>query len=165
MGQLTTIFEISADANGLRTEFLFRIAIGVVILLAALAQIVRAFRAGNSGIKSLGAPIFLVVWALFWLGFHLSFRPHTAELLQRYRAHQFSVVEGPVFVEHEQPAGGHSKGDVIAVGGKTFEISYFSASPGYIKTIAHGGVLKNGVYARLTYYDGTILKVEIRKPP
>jgi hypothetical protein len=35
-------------------------------------------------------------------------------------------------------------------------------TPGYQQTIAHGGALREGVYARLHHYDGVIIKVEVR---
>ena len=47
--------------------------------------------------------------------------------------------------------------------GKQFEANYFYAMPAYLKTLAHGGVLGSGVYARIYYYNGEILRVDIRK--
>lgn len=64
---------------------------------------------------------------------------------------------------HEQPATGHTKGDIISVNGKQFEVNYFYATPAYRNTIAHGGVLGSGVKARLYYHNGEILRVDIRK--
>jgi hypothetical protein len=49
------------------------------------------------------------------------------------------------------------------VNGKEFVVSYFYATPAYTKTIAHGGVLTQGTYARIYYYDGEILRVDIRR--
>lgn len=84
-------------------------------------------------------------------------------LVTVYRERQYQVVEGQVHVLHEQPATGHTKGDIISVNGKQFEVNYFYATPTYRNTLAHGGVLGSGVYARLYYHNGEILRVEIRK--
>src|SRR5438477_78309 len=72
------------------------------------------------------------------------------------------VIEGVISVKHEQPASGHTKGDVITIEGKEFEVNQFLVTPGYKTTISHGGALKQGVYARLHYHDGIILKAEIK---
>ncbi len=65
---------------------------------------------------------------------------------------------------HQQPATGHTKGDIIAVNGAEFEVNYFLATPAYRNTISHGGVLRGGVYARIYHVNGAILRVDIRKP-
>ena len=77
---------------------------------------------------------------------------------------------------HEQPATGHTKGDIITVNGKQFEVNYFHLTPAYHNTLAHGGVLGGSVYARIYYCNnprdlsrvpggssGEILRVDIRK--
>jgi hypothetical protein len=83
--------------------------------------------------------------------------------MSAYRDKRYEVVEGPVQVLHQQPASGHTKGDVIRVNGKEFEVNYFYATPAYHKTIVHNGVLNAGTYARVYYYDGEILRVDIRR--
>jgi len=40
-------------------------------------------------------------------------------------------------------------------------VNYFLVTPGYKQTISHGGMLREGVFARLHHYDGIILKLEI----
>jgi hypothetical protein len=72
-------------------------------------------------------------------------------------------VEGTVQVSHSQPYQGHTSGDKITIDGQSFVIDYFYATPGYKETIAHGGVLRNGVYARIHHCDGVIIKVEVVK--
>jgi hypothetical protein len=49
------------------------------------------------------------------------------------------------------------------VNGKEFEVNYLYATPAYNKTIAHHGAMNAGTYARICYYDGEILRVDIRK--
>jgi hypothetical protein len=88
---------------------------------------------------------------------------HINNLVRAYRDEQYQIVEGPIQILHEQPATGHTKGDIFTVNGKQFEVNYFYATPAYRNTLAHGGVLGGGVYARLYYYNGEILRVDIRK--
>jgi len=85
-------------------------------------------------------------------------------LVSAYETKQYQVVEGEVRVLRQQPAHGHTSGDVVVVNGVRFEVNYFFATPAYRDTIAHGGALKPGVYARLYHADGAILRVDVRKP-
>ena len=87
----------------------------------------------------------------------------TAELVNAYREKQYQIVEGRVQVLHQQPATGHSKGDIVAVNGQQFEVNYFYATPAYRNTLAHHGVLSAGTYARIYCYNGEIVRIEIRK--
>ena len=88
---------------------------------------------------------------------------HINNLVTAYQEGQYQVVEGQVQVLHQQPVTGHTKGDIITVNEKQFEVNYFYATPAYRNTLAHGGVLGSGVYARLYYHNGEILRVDIRK--
>ena len=88
---------------------------------------------------------------------------HINRLVNAYHQKQYRIVEGPVQVIHQQAYAGHGKGDVISVNGQQFELNYFYATPAYNKTIAHKGALNAGTYARIYYYDGEILRVDIRK--
>ena len=115
--------------------------------------------------KSWVGPLFVTAWSLFWLYLH-SFPyvlAHINSLVSAYRNGQYQVVEGQVQVLHEQPATGHTKGDIITVNGKQFEVDCFYLTPAYRNTLAHGGVLTSGVYTRIYYHNGEILHVDIRK--
>lgn len=61
------------------------------------------------------------------------------------------VAEGRVCVLDQQPWSGHHPGDLILIDGKQFRVNSFICSHGYAKSIAHGGVLKDGVWARIHY--------------
>lgn len=88
---------------------------------------------------------------------------HINRLVNAYQKKQYQIVEGPVQILHQQPKTGHSKGDIVSVNGTQFEVNYFLATPAYHTTRAHGGVLGAGIYARIYYYDGEILRVDTRK--
>ena len=166
MTELVTVFEISPGANGVLADTLFRLGIGVVGLIAggyALAKLLRA--KGRSAMAFIG-PAFLIIWSTFWLTAHMSMAEivlRTRDLIALQRSGKSEVTEGIVKVGHQQPRHGHSSGDKVSISGRQFEVNYFLVTPGYRETIAHGGVLRPGVYARVHHHDGVILKVEIRQ--
>jgi hypothetical protein len=158
-----TVFEIARGSNGVFAEEVFRLLVGITALIGGVAALI--FQWKNNGLKSWVGPVFVTCWALFWLYLHNFPYPfgHINGLVRAHRDGQYQVVEGPVQVLYEQPATGHTKGDIITVNGKQFEVNYFYLTPAYRNTLAHGGVLGGGVYARLYYYHGEILRVDIRK--
>ena len=169
MNDFTTVFEISGGANGIRADTLFRLAIGLFGIAAGIAGIIKRQRNQGQWPRKLFTPICMICWGTIWLVFHIPLVQISTtkinSLLEIDRSGASDVVEGVVEVRHEQPASGHSRGDVITIGGKEFEINYFLVTPGYKTTISHGGVLRQGVYARLHYHDGIILKVETKAGP
>jgi hypothetical protein len=163
VSDFVTVFEITTGSNGVFADACFRLLIGIGALIGGVTALVSKWK--NNGLKSWIAAVFAIVWSLFWLYLH-NFPHvfgHISSLVRAYREQQYQVVEGQVHVLHEQPLTGHSKGDIITVNGKQFEVNYFYATPAYRNTLAHRGVLGSGVYARLYYDNGEILRVDIRK--
>jgi hypothetical protein len=79
-------------------------------------------------------------------------------------SHQnFDTIEGTVHVASRQPASGHAPGDMIDVSGRTLEVNYFNAEPGYHTTLAYGGALEEGARVRLAVSNGRILRLERMK--
>ena len=160
--EFVTVFEITGNSNGVLMETALRLFIGIAALIGGVRALVRPRR--NNAKDWVGAS-FAIIFSLFWLYVHNfphSFG-HINTLLRAYRDRHYHLVEGPVKVIHQQPATGHSKGDLIAVNGEQFEVNYFLFTPAYRKTLAHDGVLGAGVYARLYHYNGEILRIDIRK--
>ncbi len=83
-------------------------------------------------------------------------------LKQVYDREQYQIAEGVVHVLHEQPRMGHAAGDLVTIAGKQFTVDYYVQGLGYDQTIAWGGALKEGTYARVFYDRDTILRVDIR---
>lgn len=163
MSDFVTVFQIARGSNGVFTGEVFRLLIGIAALIGGVTALMLQWR--NNGAKSWFGPVFVIAWGLLWLYLH-NFPyvfGHINGLVRAYRDGQYQVVEGQVQVLHEQPAKGHTRGDIITVNGKQFEVNYFYATPAYRNTLAHGGALGGGVYARLYYYNGEILRVDIRK--
>ncbi len=167
MNEFTTIFEITAGTNGIRADVIFRLVIGIVILIAGITGLILRKKTRGLFPKKLWGPVFMTFWGVMWLLLHIPlWRIGTSDieqLLDVFRNGQCQIAEGVVHVTHEQPFGGHSAGDVITVGGQEFEINYFHVTPGYKQTNSHGGALREGVFARLHYHNGVILKIEIGK--
>lgn len=90
-----------------------------------------------------------------------------SELLEIYNTEQYKIAEGYVDVLHEQPDSGHDDGDMVEIGGTKFVIDNFTPTSSYDMTIAKGGVLKEGVYAKVYYhrydYDNKIIRIDIRR--
>ena len=163
MSDFVTVFEIARGSNGVFTGEVFRLLIGIAALIGGVTALIGNWT--NGGVKRWVAPVFVIAWSLLWLYLHnfpYAFG-HINSLVGAYRHRQYQVVQGPVQVLHEQPATGHTRGDIITVNGKQFEVNYFYLTPAYRNTLAHGGVLQSGVYARLYYYNGEILRVDIRR--
>src|SRR5262249_20878944 len=176
VSDFVTAFEIARRSNGVVAEEYFRLLVGIAALIGGVTGLMRQWK--NNGAKSWFGPAFVITWGLLWLYLH-NFPyvfGHINSLVRAYRDGQYQVAEGPVQVLHEQPATGHTKGDIITVNGKQFEVNYIYATPAYRNTLAHGGVLKGDVYARVYYCNNPwdlsrapgassceILRVDIRK--
>jgi hypothetical protein len=166
MTDFVTVFEINRWSNGLLAETLLRLLVGVVALIGGVTGLLPIWRKpGASRRRDVIGSLFITAWAVFWLTLHdfpRMFR-HIGNLTEAYEMGRYEVSEGIVTVLHEQPAHGHSSGDRIVVDGKSFAVDYFYATPAYRQTIAHGGALRAGTYARLGSVDGEIVRVEVRK--
>src|SRR5262249_30672749 len=126
VSDFVTVFEITTGSNGVFADACFRLLIGIGALIGGVTALV--FKSKNNGLKSWIAPVFGIAWSLFWLYLH-NFPHvfgHINSLVMAYREEQYQIVEGQVQVLHEQPATGHTKGDIITVNGKPFEVNYLT---------------------------------------
>jgi len=158
-----TVFEIARGSNGVLAEEVFRLLVGIAALIGGVTALIYKWR--NNEPKNWFGPVFVAAWAFFWLYLH-NFPyvfEHINNLVRAYGDGRYQVVEGQVQVLHEQPVTGHTKGDIITVNGKQFEVNYFYLTPAYRNTLAHGGVFASGVYARIYYHNGEILRIDIRR--
>lgn len=166
MNQYQIIWQISSNANGNRSDLIVGIVIGVVfVFIGVLGALIKQRTNWKLSERSL-SPNFMILFGVLWLFISVSFAlggfGDCKKLNTIFTNKKYSVVEGIVHVSHEQLFHGHSKGDIVEIGGKKFEVNYFAATSGYKQTISHGGALQEGVYARIKYYDEHILSVEIK---
>jgi len=164
---VSTVFEISEGTAISGVLFvstllglgLFSVGVGLLIYLRRSRPSVpfdrRVVRAGLLA----GVALFLTLVSFaLWRGAAST----EAQYLAEYRSGRARVVDGTVHVLSEQSAHGRSPGDLVRVAGHGFEIDYFDErTPGYHLTVAHGGALREGVHARITYSGRVILKVEV----
>lgn len=165
MHAFNTAFEITAATNGIREDAHVRLVIGVVALIAGIVGLILRKSTQGRWPKKLSNPAFLAGFGALWLIIHITTWKIDSDNIDRlvdvHRSGKCSIVEGIVRVTHEQPASGHDAGDKIKIGDLAFEVDYFRVTPGYKQTISHGGVLREGAFARLHHYNGVILQVEI----
>ena len=159
MSEFTTVFDYTAGS--IRADALHHIAVGALLIIGGILiwiyrdQIIEEERPGLTAGGLLGI---LVVFGLGWWVAHINL---FAFAISDIRGNT-QVAEGAVQVSGIQAYHGHNSGDRITVGGQEFEVDYFYATPGYKQTIAHGGALQQGVYARVHHCNGVIIKVEVR---
>jgi hypothetical protein len=106
-----------------------------------------------------------LVWSVLWFSF-IKFGVQPIQqlrlsLVNAYHAGESEVVEGYVEVLRRQPEGGHAPAELVRVGSHSFKIDYFSSTPAYHRTIAYGGVLRDGVYVRIYHIGGKIVRVDM----
>lgn len=159
------VFLFSQKAGHLLIDDYSRLAIGIVVLMVGVIWLVF-FRRKVSFRTSIGR-VFLILWGVVWSATSLLFCVKDTydyfNLSHIYEQQQYQVAEGTVHVLHTQPADGHDQGDIITINDVQFEVDYYFSTFGYTTTISHGGVLQEGTYARLYYWDGTILRVDVGK--
>lgn len=157
-------------------SYLLLAVIGVALFLCSIivGLIRKKFQTLHYNLMVLG--VFLMVVGLNTA--KVNFQDHKAvvteyaQLLNIYDGHQYKTAEGIVQVLHTQRYEGHDNGDVIKVGNTEFNINYYVRTIGYHDTLAHGGVLTEGSYARIYYYESksengyagyvTILRVDLK---
>lgn len=165
MNELDTVFDITVSSNGIGGDAWFRMVIGIGTASAGMVWLVRVLRM-QAGWRQMFNSVSLIgfgaIWLIVTLPLYSLATSDTDRLPLIQLSGQSEVSEGTVHVTHMQPQHGHAAGDKITVGNRQFEMDYFRLTPGYRQTIAHGGALREGVYARLHHYDGVIIKVEVR---
>ena len=168
MTEFRTVFEITPGPSEIQMDIYFRLAIGFVALAMAIGSLVLYVtrRKTTKWRPKLYTVIFLHLWAVGWLCFTIpwffSANGELNALLTAYQMKDYQVAEGPVQVLRTQPESGHAPGDLVSIGGARFEIDFFVSTHAYHKTIAHGGYLREGVYAKVFHRNGNILRIDVK---
>lgn len=182
MDRFVEVFIFTQNKKAIFDEISLMLLIGCFAFVLGVFSLWLSWKErGNSqldsskhAIRIFGA-IFALLWATLWNGSEgirwVNQTNAYSELLNVYNAQSYSIVEGKVHVIHEQQRSGHATSEIIVVGNKQFELNYFSKVFEYHQTISHGGVLKEGSYVRLLYYEkiafGTkhnlILRIDLLK--
>lgn len=111
--------------------------------------------------------IFGIIWIIGWLGFGgIGF----GNVLSQYykcvgwaKSGNYSVVVGNVSDFKPMPYAGHED-ESFSVNGVHFEYSDYDLSKcGFNNSTSHGGPISEGLPVRISYKDGRILILEIKK--
>jgi hypothetical protein len=96
----------------------------------------------------------LAFFLSFWTPFMVNEFRYGRTLLDQYTAGKCRIAEGTTHVQAQQRLEGHSI-DKITIGAVPLQISHFEVGPHYRDSIVYGGVLKDGVAARVWYCPST----------
>ncbi len=150
----------------------FWLIIGGILVLSGFVTFIKSIWKQErfpGSLKGLPILIFGLVWVwLTWGWLMNTFENNLAseQLYQQYQqvfqSQQYQVVEGSVKVLHVFPPGGHDAGDIIVINEVEFEIRPIHNAFSYDKPIVEGGILTDGRYARIYYYEDRILAIDLK---
>ncbi|CAG0973664.1 hypothetical protein ANAEL_01321 [Anaerolineales bacterium] len=176
-----TVFDFSDKAQKLLADsygniYSYSLAAILCVLLVAFIAIILLRKENHTDRKYiLGAVVFLAIFGSHFLkGYlHNDYIEGYTELKTIYDNRQYEIVEGVVHVIHLEPEGGHDSGDIIEINKVEFELSCYHDTLGYNKTIVYGGVLTEGTFARVFYYQSAdpsargriILRIDLLEEP
>jgi hypothetical protein len=157
MNEFTTVYDLTS--NSAQMSGWFHFVFSMALIIGGISGVIFYKRIREKLAGPLSRSLFgiLVLIGIGWWLWHVELFNYA--ILRN--AKNIEVAEGIVHVIRTQPYQGHTSGDKITIDGQPFEIDYFHANTGYNESIAHGGVLKQGAYARIHHCDGVIYKVEV----
>lgn len=140
--------------------------IGLLAIVAGIFWFSIQIRKRKTKVKGYFGSIFLMVWGLFFSGLLINGQISYNRLLDTYVSvynnKRFELTEGIVNVQYRGKREGHDGGDIIVIAKKRFRLSHFTVTPAYHESVVYGGVLREGVYAKLYHHDGDILRIDIK---
>jgi len=168
MNDFVTVFIVPKD---IEVSLLVSMIVSLLLIAICVAEVILR-KKGRKGIfpwpELTMPPTFgIVVGSIILIGASTIFIHSIIQsnrLVSEYERGEYEVVEGIINVLHMQPAHGNGRGDIVRIGNVEFEIIYRS-KPGYTLTIANGGVLRDGIYARVYYKEDNIMRIDIHKTP
>lgn len=165
MHNFITVYEISKGSD--RSLGIGSI-VGIILLIIGIIGMVIKKRSNGYWPIWTGPPIIGVVVGgiifILSLIFFIGSITESNRLVSVYKSGKCLVTEGVVHVLHRQPSEGHARGDIIRISGQELEINAFVHTQAYSQTISHGGVLNEGIYAKVYHHNGKILRIDIRDP-
>jgi LPXTG-motif cell wall-anchored protein len=148
----TTVFDLAE--TGFKSWWfpavgLIFIAIGILVILG---------RYKHSGGKRF--PLFFLGFAIIWTSVSGAWTYSEYLALRSAKDGSAQVVEGRISDFVPMPKSGHAM-ERFCVSGKCFEYSDFVITSGFNNTSSHGGPVREGLLARVTYVGDDIVKLEI----
>jgi hypothetical protein len=141
-----TVFDVS-DLS--RTDGIV-VAIAFILVVAPLARVMMRENRGFPILAVVSVCAVFVVIGMFRQRF---------TLVAAEKAHRFEVVEGIVTRFQPAPYTGHED-ERFCVESKCFAYSDYVVTQAFNKTSSHGGPIREGLHARISYVGSSIIKVE-----
>jgi hypothetical protein len=106
---------------------------------------------------------FLCLFGTVWVGgVGVSVLSADWRAFQAYQKGNYQTVEGVVYDFHPMPYEGHQD-ECFSVQDQRFCYSDYEVAPGFHNAASHGGPIRSGLYVRIAYLDGRILRLDIPK--
>lgn len=154
--EYVTVFEITQKPF----EWWFS-AFGLIFIVIGIVLILVGNRwPSQRGAKFTG--YFMLVFASLWtlIAFTSTFGDYR-NVTEAYRTGNFSTVEGPVENFRPMPYEGHQS-ECFSVQNERFCYSDYVIQGGFNHSASHGGPIREGLPVRVAYYEGQILRLEVR---
>ena len=151
----TTIFEITQKSYQWWSP-----AIGLIFVLFGVVLVWISWRWESQRQAKLVGYLeiaFASVWVL--MAFSSSFSEYR-QCRNAYRTGNYAVVEGRV--ENFQSISFEGQGECFSVQTQRFCYSGDTTHSGFSQLASHGGPIREGLPVRIAYFDGQILRLEIR---
>lgn len=105
---------------------------------------------------------FMLAFASLWtvIAFTSTFSEYS-RFIKAYKTGDYAVVEGNVENFHPMPYEGHQS-ECFTVQEERFCYSDYLVQAGFNQSASHGGPIREGLPVRVAYYDGQILRLEVR---
>ena len=168
-GDWKTLFVVYEGFTHVLLEASLWLTAGLAMVIGGILYRRRSNLTREQGDERNAGPTVLIAFGILWLsfcvlGFGLALGLGL-RLLIVYGSGEAEITEGVVRVLHEQPAGGGTEGDILEINGVQVEVDRLLLSPAYGRTIVFGGVLREGVYARVYHWQGRIVRIDVPTTP
>ena len=136
-------------------------AIGLAIAALGIIFIKFGSRFTSQANAKVAGWVMVVFGIAFTIVVYNSVSSMWADWHKAYEGGAYSTVEGIVEDFKPMPYEGHQD-ECFRVKNETFCYSDFDVQPGFHQSASHGGPIREGLPVRIAYYDGQILRLDIR---
>lgn len=136
-------------------------AIGILIFALGIVLIKLAPRWPNLKNAKVVGWVMLVVGPIFTIVVYNSVNSMWADWRSAYERGSYFTVEGVVEDFKPMPYEGHQE-ECFRVKNQQFCYSDYIVQPGFRQSASHGGPIREGLPVRIYYYEGQILRLDIR---
>jgi hypothetical protein len=136
-------------------------AIGLLIIGAGIVSIKFISKWPNQKNAKIAGWVMVVFGLFFTILVYNSVTSDWRDYRSVYARGAYSTVEGLVYNFKPMPYEGHSS-ECFWVQSEQFCYSDYVLQPGFRQSASHGGPIREGLPVRIAYYQGQILRLEVR---